>query len=82
MACPDPDPHPHPNPLPHPKVPAGFGNATDCLPDPEITVRYVQEDVKQLGVDQVHLGQIRQGVSLTQAFATGCWAWPTIRCCQ
>ena len=37
------------------KVPAGFGNSTDCDPDPEITVRYVKENLVELGVDQVDL---------------------------
>ena len=37
------------------KVPAGFGNATDCDPDPEITMRYVRENLAELGVDQVDL---------------------------
>jgi diketogulonate reductase-like aldo/keto reductase len=37
------------------KVPAGFGNATDCLPDPSITVRYVEEDLRQLNISQVDL---------------------------
>jgi diketogulonate reductase-like aldo/keto reductase len=37
------------------KVPAGFGNSTDCNPDPEITVRYVKENLVELGVDQVDL---------------------------
>ena len=37
------------------KVPAGFGNATDCDPDPEITMRYVRENLAELGVEQVDL---------------------------
>ena len=37
------------------KVPAGFGNATDCDPDPEITVRYVKENLAELEIDQVDL---------------------------
>jgi diketogulonate reductase-like aldo/keto reductase len=37
------------------KVPAGFGNTTDCIADPNITVRYVQENLLELGVDQVDL---------------------------
>ena len=37
------------------KVPAGFGNSTDCLPDPDITMRYVRENLKELGIDQVDL---------------------------
>lgn len=37
------------------KVPAGFGNTTDCYADPNITVRYVQENLRELGVEQVDL---------------------------
>jgi len=37
------------------KVPAGFGNTTDCLPDPEITVRYVKENLAELGLSYVDL---------------------------
>ena len=37
------------------KVPAGFGTATDCEADPEITLRYVRENLRELGVDQVDL---------------------------
>ena len=37
------------------KVPAGFGNDTDCTEDPEVALRYVQENLKELGVDQVDL---------------------------
>lgn len=37
------------------KIPAGFGNSTDCNPDPSIAMRYVQDDLNQLGVSQVDL---------------------------
>merc|ERR1712039_31614 len=37
------------------KVPAGFGNATDCLEDPSISIRYAKENLRQLGVDYVDL---------------------------
>jgi hypothetical protein len=39
------------------KVPAGFGNATDCY-DPanlaQIAYNYIVEDIKELGVKYVH----------------------------
>jgi len=37
------------------KIPAGFGNASDCNADPSIAMRYVKDDVAQLGVTQVDL---------------------------
>lgn len=37
------------------KVIAGYGNSTDCLPDPNIAIRYAQENVRELGVDYVDL---------------------------
>jgi len=37
------------------KIPAGFGNLTDCRADPSIAVRYAQENVRELGVDYVDL---------------------------
>ncbi len=37
------------------KVPAGFGNGTDCAEDPDVALRYVQENLKELGVAQVDL---------------------------
>jgi len=37
------------------KVPAGFGNSSDCDPDPQITVRYVQENLRELNITQVDL---------------------------
>lgn len=37
------------------KIPAGFGNSTDCDPDPEVSVRYVTQNLKELGVKQVDL---------------------------
>ncbi len=33
------------------KVPAGFGNVSDCYPDPEIVLRYARENLAQLGTD-------------------------------
>jgi diketogulonate reductase-like aldo/keto reductase len=37
------------------KIPAGFGNSSDCNADPSIAMRYVQDDIAQLGVKQVDL---------------------------
>ena len=37
------------------KVPAGFGNATDCNADPDIVLRYARENLDQLGVEYVDL---------------------------
>jgi diketogulonate reductase-like aldo/keto reductase len=37
------------------KIPAGFGNATDCDPDPSISLRYVQENLRELGIKQLDL---------------------------
>jgi len=37
------------------KIPAGFGNATDCDADPSIAIRYAQENLRELGVDYVDL---------------------------
>ena len=37
------------------KVPAGFGNASDCDPDPEIVVRYARENLAELGTDHLDL---------------------------
>jgi diketogulonate reductase-like aldo/keto reductase len=37
------------------KIPAGFGNSTDCKADPEIAIRYAKENVRELGVDYVDL---------------------------
>jgi diketogulonate reductase-like aldo/keto reductase len=37
------------------KIPTGFGNATDCKPDPDMVVRYMKENLSQLGVDKVDL---------------------------
>lgn len=37
------------------KIPAGFGNASDCNVDESIAVRYAQENVRELGVDYVDL---------------------------
>lgn len=37
------------------KIPAGFGNSSDCNPDPSISYRYVQADLAQLQVKQVDL---------------------------
>jgi len=37
------------------KIPAGFGNSSDCNADPSIAMRYVQDDISQLGVKQVDL---------------------------
>lgn len=45
-------------------MPAGFGNSTDCLPDPNITLRYVYEDLEELGVDQA-TSQLNTNLALT-----------------
>jgi diketogulonate reductase-like aldo/keto reductase len=37
------------------KVPAGFGNASDCMADPNITMRYIQENLRELQIGQVDL---------------------------
>ena len=37
------------------KVPAGFGNSTDCDADPMIAFNYVKENLKELGVSYVDL---------------------------
>jgi diketogulonate reductase-like aldo/keto reductase len=38
------------------KIPAGLGNPfTDCREDPNIAIKYAQENVKELGVDYVDL---------------------------
>jgi len=37
------------------KIPAGFGNSSDCNNDPSVAMRYVLDDIKQLGVKQVDL---------------------------
>eukprot|EP00940_MAST-03C_sp_MAST-3C-sp2_P001181 g1181.t1 len=37
------------------KIPAGFGNETDCNADQDIALRYVHQNLEELGVDQVDL---------------------------
>lgn len=37
------------------KVPAGLGNATDCAVDPNASLKYVEDDLRQLGVNYVDL---------------------------
>jgi len=37
------------------KLPAGFGNATDCEADASIAVRYAEENVRQLGIEYLDL---------------------------
>jgi diketogulonate reductase-like aldo/keto reductase len=41
------------------KIPAGFGNSTDCNADPSIAMRYVEDDIAQLQVQQVDLVLLR-----------------------
>jgi 2,5-diketo-D-gluconate reductase A len=40
------------------KIPAGFGNATDCDADPDIPVRYIRENLKELNTDYADLALI------------------------
>ena len=37
------------------KIPTGFGNRTDCAADPAVVMRYMRENVAQLGVEKVDL---------------------------
>jgi diketogulonate reductase-like aldo/keto reductase len=37
------------------KIPTGFGNATDCTADPSVVMRYMKENLDQLGLDHVDL---------------------------
>ena len=37
------------------KIPAGFGNATDCTADPSVVTRYMKDNLAQLGLDHVDL---------------------------
>lgn len=37
------------------KIPAGFGNSSDCVADESIAMRYAQENLRELGVDYVDL---------------------------
>jgi len=49
------------------KIPAGFGNSSDCHPDPSIALRYVQDDVAQLGVKQVDLALLHAPCPISSA---------------
>jgi 2,5-diketo-D-gluconate reductase A len=51
------------------KVIAGYGNSTDCLPDPNIAIRYAQENVRELGVDYVDLLLLHLPCHTTEANA-------------
>eukprot|EP00947_MAST-08B_sp_MAST-8B-sp1_P002125 g2125.t1 len=42
------------------KVPAGFGNSSDCAPDPMVALNYIKENLKELGVDQVDLALVHR----------------------
>ncbi len=42
------------------KVPAGFGNKTDCSPDPMIAFNYIKENIRELGVDFVDLALVHR----------------------
>lgn len=42
------------------KVPAGFGNSTDCNPDPMIALNYIKENLRELGVAQVDLALVHR----------------------
>lgn len=37
------------------KIPTGFGNATDCTADPSVVMRYMKENLDELGLDHVDL---------------------------
>ena len=37
------------------KIPTGFGNATDCTADPSVVMRYMKENLAQLGLTHVDL---------------------------
>jgi len=51
------------------KVPAGFGNATDCNTDPAISVRYAQENLRELGVEYLDLLLLHHPCGLRQKVA-------------
>jgi diketogulonate reductase-like aldo/keto reductase len=48
------------------KVPAGFGNKTDCAADPNVALNYVRENLKELGVDQVDLALVHRPCQRSQ----------------
>lgn len=48
------------------KVPAGFGNQSDCDPDPDIPVRYIKENLKELQIDQVDLALLHRPCQASQ----------------
>jgi len=37
------------------KIPAGFGNETDCAADPDVAMRYARENLKEIGLDYFDL---------------------------
>ena len=45
------------------KIPTGFGNATDCEADPSIVTRYMDDNLKQLGLDYVDLALLHHPCS-------------------
>jgi len=45
------------------KIPTGFGNSTDCLPDPQIVMRYMRDNLAQLGVSKVDLALLHHPCS-------------------
>lgn len=42
------------------KIPAGFGNSTDCDADPMIAVNYIKENLRELGIAQVDLALVHR----------------------
>ena len=45
------------------KIPTGFGNATDCNADPAMVVRYMKENLAQLGLKQFDLALLHHPCS-------------------
>jgi diketogulonate reductase-like aldo/keto reductase len=45
------------------KIPTGFGNSTDCNADPQMVIRYMKENLQQLGVDSVDLALLHHPCS-------------------
>jgi diketogulonate reductase-like aldo/keto reductase len=37
------------------KIPAGFGNETDCAADPEVSLRYARENLREIGLEYFDL---------------------------
>ena len=49
------------------KVPAGFGNASDCSVDPDVALRYVRENLLELGTSYVDLVLLHAPCELNKA---------------